>query len=270
MNHQIEKVLDDAFEKSNTQFLKEMKEFFSNHANKNQPANEWIKTEIWVRDFLGYQGSILDFFDDLKLMQSYVGNFKVLTIDLKHDFDEKFEKSFDFSYLSKFNHIHALKLSLSDDVESNMNFNEISSFNNLILLKLFGGNNSIDCSGLNKLSQLKTLLLAYTKVKDINFLHGLKNLNHLNLCDCVIENVDFSIIGNLTELKSLDLLSEQLDNIDFLIHLTKLERLVLNHSNITNIEILKELPNLKFIEITNCNQLSQKQILDVKNHLNIK
>lgn len=99
---------------------------------------------------------------------------------------------------------------------------------------------------------------------DISALENLTNLESLYLEYNKIN--DISALENLTNLKKLSLLNNNINDIDALKNLINLEELMISGNQITDVEILKEFKSLTRLDIFG-NQISDNQIEELKNAL---
>ena len=123
-------------------------------------------------------------------------------------------------------------------------------FANLSYLHLFGtGERSylIDISGIEAVNTLKTLEITYPSTS------------------CI----DFSKIGQLTNLTSLTITNSNLSDITFVKSLTKLKTLVLNDNKISSCVPLKDLKSLSSLNLEN-NNLSVYSSLNGERYENLK
>jgi internalin A len=101
---------------------------------------------------------------------------------------------------------------------------------------------------LSKFPYLKKLSLYSTKLADISFLQGLRNLTYLNLWNNQI--TDISVIQSLSNLTQLDLGSNQIKDHAFLQRLRNLTYLNLWNNQISDIFFLKWLSNLTQLNLS--------------------
>lgn len=113
---------------------------------------------------------------------------------------------------------------------------------------IFNYNIINDFNFIRNLKELKVLNLdSVIGLSDINFLTGLKKLEKLNISGTGIR--DISPIGNLIELKELNLANTDVINFDSLSGLKNLEVLDLGATGIEDISFLSELVKLRELKI---------------------
>ena len=112
-----------------------------------------------------------------------------------------------------------------------------------------------DVSGIEKLTNLQTLFLSDNKITDIGPLSGLTKLTELYLGggECDVNNVtDLSPLSGLSALTVLDLSSNSdLSNVAPLAGLTNLQSLSLADDNIDDISSLGGLSNVQILNVSN-------------------
>lgn len=95
-----------------------------------------------------------------------------------------------------------------------------------------------------------------------NSIARLKKLKHLDLGGPKKWNIeDISVLGNLINLRYLDLSANQISNIEILKKLVNLNELYLNSNKISDINILQELPGLNILELID-NQIKDIAVLE--------
>ncbi|MCH4198720.1 MAG: cell wall-binding repeat-containing protein [Clostridium tyrobutyricum] len=109
-------------------------------------------------------------------------------------------------------------------------------------------NSITDISGIENLTNLKTLDLSWNEISDISKLKSLNSLEILNLEGNEIS--DIAPIKDLTNLHDLDLRSNFiLTDINVLNKLTNLQTLILGVNQISDISPLKDLTNLQYLDL---------------------
>lgn len=104
-------------------------------------------------------------------------------------------------------------------------------------------------SALSGLTNLNSLELRNTEVRDISALSSLTNLNSLDLSETGVR--DISALSNLTKLRSLVLTSTGVNDINALVNLTSLETLCLGGTNIRDLpDWIGGLSHLKWLVLT--------------------
>jgi len=115
-------------------------------------------------------------------------------------------------------------------------------------------NNISDLTGIQVLKNLKTLVLKDNNLNKIDALDGLINLQYLDLSCNKLRNVERSNIGFLPNLTTLICDSNYLKNINSFSKLQSLSFVSFDSnkvSEISNIERLSEIENLKEINLNN-------------------
>ena len=135
----------------------------------------------------------------------------------------------------------------------------LESFKSLKTLYL--GYNEIELiSEISKLNRLNVLELVKNQIRSIAPIKKLKSLEFLGL-----ENnkkiKDYHFIGNLRNLKYLDLSSNWLNEINFLSKLTELSTLDLSYNEPATINPIKSLVNLKSINLSNTKNINDLSII---------
>ena len=108
---------------------------------------------------------------------------------------------------------------------------------------------SIDLSPLENCSNLETLLLNESEIKNIEPLSRLVNLKRLSLSGTGVSNVE--PIRGLTNLQRLDLSRTRTEDFEPLKYLKNLQALHLESAQISDLEPVKELVNLKRLYLYN-------------------
>ncbi len=129
--------------------------------------------------------------------------------------------------------------------------------------------------GIYSLINLKSLYIRVDSQVDILALSALPKLQNLSISTNMAVSVhdpssrlkNINVIGNLVNLKSLDLSDNNLADINFLSTLNKLEELNLTNNRIANIGLFGKLNNLQKLHL-GCNELKDIRILG--NLINLK
>lgn len=132
---------------------------------------------------------------------------------------------------------------------------------NLTELVMWGCNGLEDLSGLVPLTSLRKLNMSGagpvsgSLVSDLSFLRALSHLEELTVSDCP-GTTDLSVLGNLPNLKHLDLNHLQGTDVDALAPLSGLTRLGLASSSaLTHVDGLAGLHNLTHLDLNECSGL---------------
>lgn len=209
-----------------------------------------------------------------------------------HKFD-----NLDFELLTKElkNKYNLTKLKLNNCTYFNSSFENFNKFDNLQELSLSNSifidrSSLIFLTNLNDLQSLSLSNIDLVDLNDLNFISNFKKLKNLKLCN--IAGNDISFISPLKKIKNLNLEGcQSLKNINCLSDLSDLGELNISHCKIKNIEVLnnktklnkidisyrynpndfiiiKNLTNLKELNISSREDLNKKEFLDIC-HLNI-
>jgi Leucine Rich Repeat (LRR) protein len=98
-----------------------------------------------------------------------------------------------------------------------------------------------------KYQSLKYLIIRHTKISSIKGLEYLSNLKKLDLSSNQIMDLDF--FTDFIPIKQLDLSGNPIFHITGLSKLQNLTKLVLNNANLTNMGGLDDIPNLKYLDL---------------------
>ncbi len=124
---------------------------------------------------------------------------------------------------------------------------------------------ALDLSPLKKLNNLETLIIEDTNVKNLKVLKNLTNIQELSLCDTQFSNLEY--IRKYANLKSLDIYNTQVSDLEPLRELKSLKKLCADKTPVSNLEPLKELKNLIFLDISNCKNITDEQVEDLRKAL---
>lgn len=126
-------------------------------------------------------------------------------------------------------------------------------------------------TNINQLVNLKRLNAYNNEIIDLKGLSDLTTLEYLNLGENYTKNTieNLNALNTLTSLKYFDFSDNKTSNIiDYVIHMTNLEELVLETNNITNInENIKYLSNLRSLNLYNNQINSVEKLLPLKDNL---
>ncbi len=213
-------------------------------------------------------------------------------------------KYIDLIPLEKLSHLNKLELygafksiepvaniiSLEDINLSGAQVTDISPLQKLTNLKKLNlhYHSFIDITPLASFTNLEELNLISTKISSIEPLRNLKNLKILFLYDTYINDIE--PLRNLINLQGLYISSTMITNLEPLKELTNLESLTIDEVQNAGIMFLKSLPNLqiltfvggyghidieplkqltnvKSIRLSNCKNITEKQVEDLKKAL---
>jgi internalin A len=162
------------------------------------------------------------------------------------------------SLLEKFTKLQQLRLTINNYPESKIPkwMKILEKYGILDTHQIF----QVDLSPLEKLPNLKDFQL-FSKTNNIQPISGLINLQKLELRTQASDMKPLEGLINLQEL----LISSQASDILPLVELINLQKLSLSGPNLSNLEPLMRLPNLKYLYIYNCEKIEEKQIDNLKN-----
>lgn len=199
----------------------------------------------------------------------------------------------DFTSLAKFN-IKELHMSRSD-IDDTLLENIVKNFPNLEILNISSNPKITSLEPLKGLKNLKVLYMDNLNLDNLDSLNGLNSLEKLSIVKIQkansetpetpskLQNYDF--LNSLTNLKYLDITSNNITTFEFLNHLTNLNELRMANTNISekanlefeNIKKLVNLTklvanqtNLNIIDLSYFQDLMHLTDLDLSNTLSIK
>ena len=157
----------------------------------------------------------------------------------------------------------------------NLTGNKIVDFNNFLpLLRLesldLSENGIMEIDGIEKIWWLEDLGLAQNRIFDITVLEKMKNLKSLDLRKSRVE--DLTPISKLSNLEKLDLTEDQLFyNIAPLLNLKKLKILMIGWTSVQDISEIKKLENLEKINIASTQIVNIESLKSLKflNYMNL-
>ncbi len=124
--------------------------------------------------------------------------------------------------------------------------------------------NVSDISVLKEMKQLTHLSLYDTPIKDVTPIGGLTDLVELSLAYCdEIENIE--IIASMSKMESLGLMGCGIEDISFLKDMTKLHSLNLSENRIKDITLLAEFPNLSGVALDDNKITDVSALVGLKN-----
>ncbi len=160
-----------------------------------------------------------------------------------HNFNDAFIENSEA--LSKLVHLENLDLQTTYLVDVSF----LENLKKLQTLKVhFSKNAYIDGKEFNRLKHLRKLFIAGNRNVSLTQLDQLPLLEHLELFNCRVENLDFLSASN--QLKYLSADHGGIDDIEGLSSLYELETLILSNNNISDITPLKDLNKLKILKLT--------------------
>ncbi|MBY6756567.1 leucine-rich repeat domain-containing protein [Clostridium botulinum] len=150
---------------------------------------------------------------------------------------------------------------------SNTSISDITALKNSIYIRYLNLNetNVTTLQVIEKFQYIERLYVSGTK---INTVPQLSSLLELDLSNCNINDISFiNYLHNLTYLNvgKLKYRSNILGNISFVSSLEKLEYLSIANTDVVNIDVLRNLINLRKLDITGCAQINTQ----VLNHVEI-
>ncbi|MDQ0092074.1 Leucine-rich repeat (LRR) protein [Paenibacillus anaericanus] len=138
----------------------------------------------------------------------------------------------------------------------------VRDVNGITELSLTSNYNLSNLEGIQYFTDLKSLYIWRTGVKDITRLEQLKKIEFLQLDNNQIE--DISVLGKLTNIKHLYLADNQIKHVDALSQLSQLRDLILSNNQIEDITPLTSLTGLRTAE------LNKNRITDIGALSNLK
>ncbi|WP_434296575.1 leucine-rich repeat domain-containing protein [Clostridium sporogenes] len=146
---------------------------------------------------------------------------------------------------------------------SNTSISDITALENSIYIRYLNVNETkvTTLEAIKKFRYIEKLYISGTK---INTVPQLSSLLELDLSNCNISDINFiSYLNNLTYLNigKLKYKSNILSDISFVSSLEKLEYLSIVNTDVVNIDVLRNLVNLRKLDITGCAKINA-QVLD--------
>ena len=192
------------------------------------------------------------------------------------------------SITNTFDSIVITKDSIGDALYKNMSL----QLNNILNISELSISNKYDITSLeplSKLTELHTLDISYTLINDLYPIRNLVNLQDLNISNTPVNNLDalvysmslqklnisntqvysLNAIVNLSNLKIINISSTHIDDIRPLTQITTISNLDMhNNPGINDIESLKDLKELTYLNISSC-PINDINSLSNLNDLNI-
>ena len=158
------------------------------------------------------------------------------------------------------------EISLQDTAITNLSI--LSTLKNITTVRLYKNKNLQSLATLGSMNHLKELSISGNEVKDLSFLKNLNNLERLEIIDTDIKSAEF--LAAMPELKLLRFESnDKIKDISAIAGNTKLEELYLNCRNLSGINSLKKLINMKKLTLTGLNDLKVISEFVYLTHLNL-
>ncbi|WP_185152707.1 leucine-rich repeat domain-containing protein [Fulvivirga aurantia] len=156
-----------------------------------------------------------------------------------------------------------------DFTTDSLTLDQIKTITNTDTLDISDNKYVISIDALANLTDLKSLSLSNTSIKDVAPLRNLTDLEHLDLSRTDIE--DISMIKYCRALKSIDLSHTQVRDIEVLSNMHRLENLNLSHTEVDDLTPISELKNLQRLKLrqTRVTALSSLNKLDQLQELNV-
>lgn len=158
----------------------------------------------------------------------------------------------DANLLAALNEILAEKQGISRPADMPIFGSELESLTGTIDLS---NKNIRDLTGLEKCTNITSLILSQNNISNLNAISDLTNLKSLNLDNNKISNV--STLNGLTSLTNLSLANNSINDINGISKLTKLTSLNLSNNGVKNILPIEGLTNLNELN------LSENKIINV-------
>jgi Leucine-rich repeat (LRR) protein len=146
----------------------------------------------------------------------------------------------------------------------------LTNLNNLFFLNL-NSNKVKDISAIQKLNNIAHLYISSTEIKDIEPLRNLTNLRLLGITNTNVTdleplkgmvNLDALFISEFLRFQNTDI-----NDLEPISELTNMRSIKMNNTPVKNLEPLYNLTNLKELYINGCNNITDKQIEDLKKNL---
>ena len=132
-------------------------------------------------------------------------------------------------------------------------------------VQAFWGEGIADIFGINKLKNLKTLIVEdVSRLIDLSVWTKLTKLESLCMCYSIKGLVDHSFLELLTNLKYLQL-NNDVENFSVLENLTKLKYLNISGTNIIDVSVLANLTNLKFLDLSEARVVNRSALANLTN-----
>jgi Leucine-rich repeat (LRR) protein len=186
---------------------------------------------------------------------SPLGNLKLLV-----ELDLRDNNITDIKLLSALYELEYLNLHSNNNISSVLPLENLTRLESLILENVSLGE---DVHILSNMEHLTRLNIANSKVSDISSVHNLTGLTYLNLGGNDI--TDLSFLSSLTNLEYLNIHSNlRIQSVIPLEKLTRLETLIMTNVPIgSDIHALREMKNLKYLNIRNCGVTSTNVLGDL-------
>ena len=150
---------------------------------------------------------------------------------------------------------------------SNTSISDITALENSIYIRYLNVNET-EVTTLEVIKKFRYIEKLYISGTKINTVPQLSSLLELDLSNCNISDINFiSYLNNLTYLNvgKLKYKSNILSDISFVSSLEKLEYLSIANTDVVNIDVLRNLVNLRKLDITGCAKINTQ----VLNHVEI-
>jgi internalin A len=106
-----------------------------------------------------------------------------------------------------------------------------------------------DLTPLQKLTNLESLRLSMSRVKDLHAIEGLKKMDRLDISHTLVGDDEFKSVGSLVNVTELMIDEDNITDIAPVANLKKLERLSMKKSLVKSLAPLAQLTSLRFVYI---------------------
>jgi internalin A len=106
-----------------------------------------------------------------------------------------------------------------------------------------------DLTPLTKLTNLESLRVALSQVKDLHAIEGLKRMDRLDISHTLVGDDELKSVGSLVNVTELMLDEDNVSDLTPIANLKKLERLSIKKTMVKNLAPLAQLRSLKFLYI---------------------
>ena len=174
----------------------------------------------------------------------------------------------DFTFLKKLTELKLFYYTNQNKTKEKVNVTNLDLTSNSKLEDVRVGQGNLQNLNLVKGLKLKNLDVEDNEINDISSLRNMTSLTELHLDNNKLNNNNLSDIAGLVNLKTLYLKNNKdISDINTLESLKNLEALELKNMNITDLSVLKKLPNLRRL-VVDGNPLDKKY-MDIIKELNI-
>lgn len=203
-----------------------------------------------LTNYIGFKLDVLE----NEFTEEQLNSLKELVID--------YEYNLELDILKYFNNLEILEIRNFNIDESTLNI--LLSMNNLKSLSFQLCTFEVT-NNMQKL-KLKEFHLDSCKMNDYSFIFDMKNLERLTLSG--VENLNILKLNEMVNLKYLNISHTNCSN--DVLNILSLEELYIDNSNITNINFVLELPNLKVLSLSQEQYENKKELINKIKEKNIE